>query len=321
MKDNRAPKTEHTPLSEERTGIEERISDSVGEQPPKRGTRRDFMLAASAGVGALLLGRRAESLVPRSTRPPLRAAQPIGLQLYTLRDMMQRNVEYTLQQVAAIGYKEVEFAGLFDKSAKTVRTKMLDKFGLTSPSSHIPYDRLRSNLQAVVDEANALGNRFIVCPWLDAAVRKDGAAWRKIAADFNRFGEAIQRAGLTFAYHNHDFEFERLPDGGNGFDILLADCDPKLVKIELDLYWITHAGGDPLAYFAKWPGRFPLVHVKDRTGSGQITNVGQGSIDWNKIFAKRREAGIQHFFVENDNPKSPLEDIKASYTYMSKLGL
>ena len=321
MTDNRTPKTEQMLDADAMKGTEDHTSDPGDGQPQSRRTRRDFIVAASAGVGALLLGRRAESFVPRSMPASLGAAQPIGIQLYTVRDLMQRNFEHTLQQVAAIGYKEVEFAGLYDKSPKTVRTKSLDKLGLTSPSSHIPYERLRANLQGVVDEAKTLGNRYVVCPFIDAAARRDGAAWKKIAADFNRFGESMQRVGLTFAYHNHDFEFDRLPDGGNGFDILLADCDPKLVKIELDLFWITKAGGDPLAYFAKWPGRFPLVHVKDRTGSGTMVNVGQGSIDWNKIFAKRREAGIQHFFVEHDNPKSPLDDIKASYTYMSRLGL
>ena len=316
MNDNRT-KTDDATHAEVRTGANHRTPDNVAGR--SRSSRRDFVLAASAGAGALLLGRRAESLVPRATSALV--AQPIGIQLYTVRDLMQKNFEYTLQQVAAIGYKEVEFAGLFEKDAKWVRTKVLDKVGLTSPSSHIPYERLKSNLSGVAEEARVLGNRYVVCPWMDMKAHPDSAAWRRIAADFNRFGEALQRVGLTFAYHNHEFEFAPLSDGGKAFDILLADCDPKLVKIELDLYWITTAGADPLAYFAKWPGRFPMVHVKDRTGAGQMVNVGQGSIDWNRIFAKRKEAGIQHFFVEHDNPKSPLEDIKASYSYLAKLGL
>ena len=320
MKDNRTPKTDDATNAGVRTEADHHTPDDVAGQSPKRSSRRDFVLAASAGVGALLLGRRAESLVPRSTSAVV-APQPIGIQLYTVRDLMQKNFEHTLQQIAAIGYKEVEFAGLFEKEPKWVRTKVLDKVGLTSPSSHIPYERLKSNLAGVAEEARILGNRYVVCPWMDMKAHPDSAAWRRVAADFNRFGESLQRVGLQFGYHNHDFEFKPLSDGGKAFDILLADCDPKLVKIELDLYWITTAGGDPLAYFAKFPGRFPLVHVKDRTGAGEMVNVGQGSIDWNKIFAKRREAGIQHFFVEHDNPKSPLEDIKASYTYMAKLGL
>ena len=237
-----------------------------------------------------------------------------------MRDLLENNFDHTLEQVAAIGYKEVELAGLHDKSPDKVR-KTLDKLGLTAPSAHIPYDRLRSNLQGVAEEARVLGHRYVICPWIDAAARRDAAAYRRIAADFNRFGESLQRLGLQFGYHNHDFEFAKLPGGEIGYDILLADCDPRLVKMELDLYWVTKAGSDPLAYFAKWPGRFPCVHVKDMAGNGTMTNVGQGSIDWGRIFAKRREAGIEHFFVEHDNPKSPLEDIKASYSYMARLGL
>ncbi|HEX6053835.1 MAG TPA: sugar phosphate isomerase/epimerase [Gemmatimonadaceae bacterium] len=290
-----------------------------------RTDRRSFLVTASASVGALLIGCRQQSLSAASDsgtsdRGAAASAQRIGIQLYTVRDLLGNNFDHTLQQVAAIGYKEVELAGLYDKSPESVR-KTLDKLGLTAPSAHIPYDRLRSNLPGVAEEARVLGHRYVICPWLDAAVRRDADAYRRIAADFNKFGESLQRLGLQFGYHNHDFEFAKLPGGEIGYDILLADCDPKLVKMELDLYWITKAGSDPLAYFEKWPGRFPCVHVKDMTGNGSMANVGQGSIDWERIFAKRREAGIEHFFVEHDNPKSPLEDIKVSYNYMARLGL
>jgi sugar phosphate isomerase/epimerase len=290
--------------------------------------RRDFLVAAYAGVGSFALGVGrgrelwAEGRVPRPQPPVpnLQSPQPIGLQLYTVRDLMDRDVERTLGQVAAIGYREVEFAGLFDKTPKKV-AEMLGKLGLTSPSSHIPLERLRSGIQGVADEARTLGNSYVVCPWIDAAQRRDAGAWRRIAADFNRAGESLQRVGLRFAYHNHDFEFQPLPGGEIGYDILLAECDPKYVKMELDLFWITKGGRDPLTYFAKWPNRFPLVHVKDMAGGGAMTNVGQGHIDWGRIFAKRREAGIEHFFVEHDTPKSPLEDITVSYRYMASLGL
>lgn len=293
---------------------------ALGNDAGALASRRSFLLAASASAGALLLGRRGEAFACAAGPSAASAAQAIGIQLYTLRDLMGKNFDYALDQVAAIGFKEVEFAGLFDKSAKKVREK-LDKLGLTSPASHIPYDRFKNDLAGVAEEARVLGNRYVVCPWIDAAARRDAAAYKTIAADFNRFATSLQRLGLAFAYHNHDFEFAKLPDGQIGYDILLADCDPKVVKMELDLFWITKAGYDPLAYFAKWPGRFPLVHVKDMASGGTMVNVGQGAIDWPHLFSKRREAGIQHFFVEHDNPKSPLEDIRASYTYMAKLGL
>jgi sugar phosphate isomerase/epimerase len=286
-------------------------------------------LTASATIAALAGARNAESRGPetradaRTThvgdRPP--SASPIGLQLYTVRDLMQSNVEFTLRRVAAIGYREVEFAGLFDTEPRKVRN-MLGKLGLTSPSSQFGLDRLKANLSGVVNEAQALGNAYVVCAWVDAGARKDADGWRRVAADLNRIGESLQRVGLRFAYHNHDFEFKQIPGSNDiGFDILLAESDPKFVKIEMDLFWITKGGGDPVAYFEKWPNRFPLVHVKDMAGNGTMTNVGQGRIDWGRIFAKRREAGVEHFFVEHDSPRSPLEDAKVSFDYMLRLGL
>lgn len=285
-------------------------------------SRRSFLGAAALGAAAVALPGTAESMVgaAESRLRGLGAAQPIGLQLYTVRDLMQKDVEGTLRDVAGIGYKEVEFAGLFDKSASKV-AGWLKKYGLTSPSSHIPLDRLRDKLQGVVDECQTLGNSYVVCPWIDEKMRKTADDWHKIAADLNKAGESLKRVGLQLAYHNHDFEFAPLAGSDIGYDILLKDCDQKLVKMEMDLFWITNGKHDPLAYFAKYPGRFPLVHVKDMAGAGKIVNVGEGHIDWQKIFAKRREAGIEHFFVERDNPTSPLADIKISYTYMSRLGL
>lgn len=285
-------------------------------------TRRDFVLAACAGVGAVTIPQIAGARVPNPQPATMmvRGPQPIGLQLYTIRDLLDENFEYALRQVAGIGYREVEFAGLFGKEPKKVAT-MLRKIGLTSPSSHISLDRLRTNLQSVADEAQALGNQYVVCPSIDASLQKDAAGWRRAAADLNRAGDSLRRVGLRLAYHNHDVEFRPLPSGEIGYDILLAECDPKFVAMELDLFWITKGGRDPLEYFAKWPGRFPLVHVKDMAGNGAMTAVGQGRIDWGRIFAKRRDAGIEHFFVEYDNPTSPIADIKVSYDYMQRLDL
>jgi len=274
--------------------------------------RRDFLLAVGAGIGAI-------SLPETSLRGPV-SLQPIGLELYTVRDLMDRDVEYTLRQVAAIGYREVEFAGLFGKEPKTV-LKWLRKYGLTSPSSHIALDRLTANLSSVVAEVETLGNTYVVCPSVEGTLTRDAAGWRRVAASFNHIGDALQRVGLRFAFHNHDVEFKPLATGEIPYDLLLAECDPKLVKMEMDLFWIIKGGQDPLAYFAKWPDRFPLVHVKDMTGSGAMTNVGQGHIDWSHIFSKRREAGIEHFLVENDSPRSPIDDIRVSYEAMARLGL
>lgn len=309
------------------TSVSESARDGSGSQPPRTPgfrtgvagepalTRRGFLAAAAATVAAAALPASAAARAGMPGSP-----QPIGLQLYTVRDLMQKDVESTLREVAAIGYRELEFAGLFDKNPKKV-ADWLTKYGLSSPSSHIPLEQMTASLQGVVDQVQALGNTFVVCPSIDARLRKDADGWRRVAADFNRIGESLQRVGLRFAYHNHDVEFQPLPGGEIGYDILMTECDQRYVKMEMDLYWITKGGKDPLAYFAKWPGRFPMVHVKDMAGAGTMANVGQGHIDWTRIFAKRREAGIEHFFVEHDNPTSPLADIKISYDYMAGLGL
>jgi sugar phosphate isomerase/epimerase len=185
----------------------------------------------------------------------------------------------------------------------------------------------------VIEASKTIGQSYIVCPWIPEETRKDPDVWQKAAENFNRAGEASKKAGIQFAYHNHWFEF--IPVNGKlPYDILLEKCDPDLVKMELDLCWITVGGSDPLKYFDKYPGRFPLVHVKDvkklptvSAAGGQnfgdsmqdMTEVGSGIIDWKKIFAESDKAGIKHYIVEHDHPKMPFESIKISYEYLSKL--
>jgi len=256
----------------------------------------------------------------------------IGLQLYTVRDLMKRDFDGTLAKVAAIGYKEVEFAGYFDHSPKDVRAAV-DRRGLTAPSAHIDYKSLGEKFPEVIEAAKVVGHEYLVNPWIEEEIRKQPDGWKHAAETFNRAGEACKKAGIQFAYHNHWFEF--LPVNGKlPYDLLLTECDPNLVKMELDLCWITVGGQDPLKYFDRYPGRFPLVHVKDvkrvppvTAGGAQdfgssmkdMTEVGSGIIDWKKIFAQSDKAGIKHYFVEHDNPKKPLESIKTSYDYLARL--
>jgi sugar phosphate isomerase/epimerase len=258
--------------------------------------------------------------------------EKIGLQLYTVRDLMKKDFDDTLAKVAAIGYKEVEFAGYFDHSPKDVRAAV-DRHGLTAPSAHIEYKNLGEKFPEVIDAAKVIGHEYLVNPWIDEEIRKQPDGWKQAAETFNRAGEACKKASIQFAYHNHWFEF--LPVNGKlPYDLLLTDCDPNLVKMELDLCWITVGGQDPLRYFDRYPGRFPLVHVKDvkrvppvTAGGAQdfgssmkdMTEVGSGIIDWKKIFAQSDKAGIKHYFVEHDNPKKPLESIKKSYDYLARL--
>jgi len=220
--------------------------------------------------------------------------------------------------VAQIGYKEVEFAGYFNHTPADVKA-ILDRHGLSAPSTHIPFES-DEQWKAALDAAKTIGHEYIVMPWIPAERRMTLDAWKQIAADLNRAAEAAHAAGIQFAYHNHDFEFQRM-EGQIPYDVLLQSTDPKLVQLEIDLYWITKGGQDPLAYFARWPGRIPLVHVKDSAGPPEhkMVDVGKGTIDWKRIFAKKDQAGIKHFFVEHDQPPQPFEDIAVSYRYLKNL--
>lgn len=256
----------------------------------------------------------------------------IAVQLYSVRDLMKDDFEGTIAKVAQIGYKEVEFAGYFGRTPQQVRA-VLDKNGLTAPSTHVQYDELDEKFPKVIEDSKTIGLEYIVCPWIPEELRKSPDIWKQASEKFNKCGEQTNKAGIQFGYHNHWFEF--LPVNGKlPYDQLLADCDPKLVKMELDLCWITVGGSDPLKYFEKYPGRFPLVHVKDikklpkvtQAGSQDfgsslkdITEVGSGMIDWKRIFAHSEQAGIKHYIVEHDNPKQPLESIKTSYEYLKNL--
>jgi sugar phosphate isomerase/epimerase len=253
----------------------------------------------------------------------------IGVQLYTVRDLIKTDFDGTLAKVAAVGYNEVEFAGYFDHQPKDIRAT-LDRLHLTSPSEHVSYEVVQNKWPETLDAAHVVGHNFIVCPSIDESQRKITAGYKKAAEIFNRAGEASKKAGIQLAYHNHVYEFEPLTDGDGkrGYDILLSETDPKLVKMEMDLCWITLGGQDPLTYFDRYPGRFPLVHVKDwskgpdgKMGEkdGHMEDVGSGAIDWKRLFAQSKKAGIEHYFVENDEPTSAIEDLRKSYTYLHDL--
>ena len=273
--------------------------------------RREFLTTA----GAITLG----SMLPPACRPAHGAKlEKIGIQLYTVRDQMKADFEGTLARVAQIGYKEVEFAGYFDRSPADVRA-ILERNGLSAPATHLMSDN-PDGWKKAVDLAKAVGHDYLVAPWIPEEKRTNLDGWKRVAEEFNRVGQVAKDAGIQFAYHNHDFEFPKM-EGQVPYDLLLQSTDPKLVQLEIDLYWITRGGQDPLVYFARWPGRIPLVHVKDSMGGPEhkMVDVGQGTIEWKRIFAKRAQAGIQHFFVEHDQPPQPFDDIAVSYKYLSQL--
>jgi sugar phosphate isomerase/epimerase len=274
-------------------------------------SRRQWM-AGGAALGATLA---AGPLVAKSLK-----AKPVGLQLYTVRELFQADPMGTLEKVARIGYREVEYGGGgYDKLDHIALRKTMDRLGLTSPSLHIGYDSLVADFDGSVKMAKTLGADTVVLPWMAENLR-NGEGWKVAVANFNRWAGQLKKVGLDFAYHNHDFEFTTKADGRSLYDMLLADTDPALVKLELDLFWAVAAGEDPKAIIKRNPGRIYAYHVKDRTPDGKMTSVGKGEINFADIFTLNGVAGVKHFYVENDQSPAPyLPDIQTSFTALSKL--
>ncbi len=265
--------------------------------------RREAMKTLAAGVGLTALGAR--SLLAESTSMVSRP----GLQLYTVRSEMQKSVDATLARLAQIGYKELEFAGYFGKTPAQIAA-LLKQNGLTAPSAHIPREVMGKGWDKALDDAATIGHQWVVIPYLQEPERKSADQYKALAAQMNVAAAAAKKRGINFAYHNHDFEF--IPFGAtNGHEILMKECDAALVKFELDLFWVTKAGKDVAAYLGQNAARFPLVHVKDMKVDGTMTEVGSGTIPFQKIFAASK-GGIKHFFVEHDNPGNAFESVTTS---------
>lgn len=242
----------------------------------------------------------------------------LGVQLYTLRALMASDAEAVLAQVAEIGYRNVETAGDGAGDPAALR-HLLDERGLRAPAGHYRLEVLRGDaLPRTLAAARRLGHRYVVVPGLDEAERTSLDGYRRVSEELNEVAAAVAKAGMRLAYHNHDVEFE--PMGGRlPYDVLLAETDPELVDMELDLYWIVECGHDPHAYLQACPGRFPLWHLKDRTGDGAMADVGAGTLDFASLLAHAERAGLQYAFVEHDHPAEPLESVQASFAHLAKL--
>lgn len=278
--------------------------------------RREFMQKAYAGA----LGTLAFSQFGFRGSGGGDRIQKIGLQLYTVRNEMEKDIEGTLAKVAAIGFKEVEFAGYYNRTTEQIKT-ILKTNGLTAPSAHTVLATMKSkDWQKTVEDTRAIGHKYLVLAYLFPPERQKLDDYKQIIEVMNRAAEDCKKAGIQFAYHNHDFEFQSM-EGQMPYDLILKETDPKLVKMELDLYWITKAKQQPEKYFAMYPGRFELFHVKDMDNTPKefFTEVGRGVIDFKRIF-RMKNSGVKHYFVEQDQtPGSPLESIKISYDYLQKL--
>lgn len=277
------------------------------------------MQSTSAAAAAALLGAH------RLQAKPLNL--PIGLQLYSVRDLLPKDFDGTLKAVHDAGYTDVEAAGYYDRTAEDFRHAM-DRAGLRCISSHHPLAPLREHTDELIEYGHKLGLEYIVCP---SSVHRDPNArgpmtlddWHFVAGELNRIGEKVNAAGMRFGYHNHTPEFAS-ENGVVFYDELLRLTDPKLVFFEMDCGWVAAAGRNPIDYLKKSPDRFPLLHVKDMTrkpdGEWDSTVMGEGVVDYKPIL--RAATGLKHYFIEQEEfTRDPIESLRADADYMRKLNL
>ncbi len=275
---------------------------------------RRNMLAGAAGAAAFSF---LEFPIKPASAAPIKA---VGLQLYTVRDIFEKDPVGTLEKVARIGYREVEFGGGgYDGMDAAMLRKTLDRLGLKAPSVHIGYDALLQNFDKSLSMAKTLGADTVVLPYM-AQEHRTEQAWQAALPNFNRFAADFKKAGLGFAYHNHDFEFTTKPGDTSLYERFLKETDPSLVKIELDLYWAAHAGESLAPLIDRLSGRIYAYHVKDMKADGSMTAVGAGTIDFGALFKLKGSAGVRHFYVENDQAPAPyLPDITTSFQTLHAL--
>ena len=297
-------------------------------------SRRAFLKTASASAACAALWNS----VPLLMADPL--GLPLGLQLYSVRELLPKDYEGTLRQLGAIGYREVEAAGFFDHSPSQVKQAM-DQAGLHCVSAHYPMAQLQPKVEEIIQFGKDLGLKYIVCasPMVKDPSRVNDAGsraareamtlddWRWNAEQFNHIGERVNAAGIRFAYHNHMTEF-RAENGVLFYDELLRLTDPTKVTMELDCGWMVLGGKNPADYLTRYSTRFSMLHVKDFKLAGftpgsappPSTELGRGNIDYRPIFEAAKKASIEHAFVEQEEfDMPPMEALKVDADYMQAL--
>lgn len=252
---------------------------------------------------------------------------PIGIQPYTVRNEMTKDLAGTLKQLARMGYQSIE-AGVpfYGKQAAEARS-LLRSMKLISPSGGFGSPKDDAAWAKSIEQARTLGVKYMITvaprEWTTSL---DG--WKRVGERFNKLGEQSKKAGLALTYHNHHWEY-KIYNGVVAYDQLLQSTDPELVKMEMDIFWTTYAGQDPLKYFEKYPGRFPLWHLKDlkkgfppstdKVSGNPFAEIGAGIIDWKRIFTGAKKAGLKYYFVEQDQcDRPPLESARMSCEYLKK---
>ncbi|WP_052310643.1 sugar phosphate isomerase/epimerase family protein [Granulicella mallensis] len=280
-------------------------------------------------VGAAVMCTRLTWAQPAQLLP---AGFPIGLQLYSVGDDLQKDVPGTLRQIRALGYERVETAGFAGLTAKAFRTQ-LDQAQLVCPSTHLPVGS--SELGPLFEDAHVVGARYVVS---SALFSKSGDQtfddYRTMADRLNDLGRKAKAAGLQYAYHNHNFEFRKLDGDRIGYDVLLKHTDPELVAFELDCGWIVAAGFSPIEYFSQYSGRYRMLHIKDFVATKgpstslakeerpQGAELGRGHIHYKPILLAAANAGIHDYYVEQEPPfldMPALAAIKVDYQYLRTL--
>lgn len=295
--------------------------------------RRDFLkISAASTLGVVVLGASACKPAAKKTteaEPVDRKSFGVGLQLYTIRDAMAADVPGSLKKVSDLGYKYVELAnyedGKFYGYEPTEFKKLVNDLGMEINSSHTSVEAAGITLESAKKMAEAhavIGVSYCVQPWIEDENR-NVETYKRMIADWNKVGEIMKQNGIQFAYHNHNFEFKLVDGMVPYYDIFMTEMDADLITMELDMYWANKAGQDPVEMFNKYPGRFQLFHFKDMSQKSEpfydvikddITSVGSGLIDFNRIWAAREKAGMKYMFVEDDNQGNgkPFEGIGTS---------
>ncbi|MDF2645326.1 MULTISPECIES: sugar phosphate isomerase/epimerase [unclassified Paenibacillus] len=246
----------------------------------------------------------------------------IGLQLYTLRDDMEKDLEGTLRHVAKLGYEGVEFAGYYGKPAAELK-QLLDELGLKAFGSHVSLERFRKDLQGELDYLKTIGAKYAICPYVGAEERESADQWKALIAECQAIAVETNKQGLQFLYHNHDFEFHYKVNDEFVFDAMFAKTGEDAINVEMDVCWVQFAGQDPLAYIAKYAGRLPLLHFKDFTkdAEGKLVTLelGLGDVPLEKVIKAAEQAGVEWLVVEQDHcQKPPLTSVENSLNWVKE---
>jgi sugar phosphate isomerase/epimerase len=275
-------------------------------------TRREFLIKSSlVSAGAFLI----PNLLSANE-----AGQVYGVQLYSFRDAMAKDAKGTLEKIASLGIKEIETArsqkGHYYGLSPTEMKNTCAGLGMKLKSGHVHLD---ANFDQTIEEAVASGQEYLICSSMPSKGQTIDN-YKRVAEKFNKAGEACNMAGVKFGYHNHEYEFES-ENGKILYDVLMDNTQPDLVHMELDLGWVIIAGKDPLDYFEKYPGRFPLWHLKDMNmEKKESTELGKGGLDVRSMMKHKEQSGVKHIFIEQEEYEStPFESMEHNMNYLNNL--